>query len=183
MLTPDSRPTFPPSPDTACLEASRDGSAIRGRPGATPAAAHTGDQPSTAPEQPAAGPPDLADAEDSFEGFFTDDILHALVHALPSGDTDTAEEKYQHKAAAIHLLRSFDAQQPVEAALATQAVLAHHAALAAFRRAAQPAQFSDMTSRETGSAARMSTQFRFLLRELDHRQDRPAQPPKSAHKC
>ena len=126
--------------------------------------------------------PDLADAEDPLEGFFTDDILHALVHALPSGDTDTAEEKYQHKAAAIHLLRSFDAQQPVEAALATQAVLAHHAALAAFRRAAQPAQFSDITSRETGSAARMSTQFRFLLRELDHRQDHPAHPPKSEHK-
>src|ERR1700730_7243757 len=121
----------------------QDDVAIGGRSGRTPEAAPADAPPFPAPEQPAAGPPDLADAEHPFEGFFTDDMLHALVHALPSGDTDTAEEKYQHRAAAIPLLRSFDAQQPVEAALATQAVLAHHAALAAFRRAAQPAQFSD----------------------------------------
>ena len=160
MHTPDVSPALRPLLDTSRLEVSRDGAA-----------------PADAPPSPVP-----AEDEDLLEGLFTDDILHALVHALPSGDTDTAEEKYQRKAAAIHLLRSFDAQQPVEAALATQAVLAHHAALAAFRRAAQPAQFSDITSRETGSAARMSTQFRFLLRELDQRQDHPAQPPKAEHR-
>jgi hypothetical protein len=42
-------------------------------------------------------------------------------------------------------------------------------------------EFSDITGRETGSAARMSTQFRFLLRELSDRKDHPVNLPKWEH--
>ena len=42
-------------------------------------------------------------------------------------------------------------------------------------------EFSDITGRETGSAARMSTQFRFLLRELSDRKDHPVHLPKWEH--
>jgi hypothetical protein len=181
MDTSDPRPTFPPPPAASHLEVTQDDVAACFRPWSASEASVTDDQGSPATGQSASGPPDIFGDEDPLDPVFTDDILHALIHALPSAATDTAEEKLRHKAAAIHLLRSLDAQQPVEAALATQAVLAHHAALAAFRRAAQPTQFSDITGRETGSAARMSTQFRFLLRELSDRKDHPVHLPKWEH--
>jgi hypothetical protein len=182
MDTPDLRPTSPPPRDTDHLEVTQDDVAACFRPWAAAEGTATHDQPSPAPEQPgASATSDMAGDEDPLDPVFTDDILHALIHALPSADTDTDQEKHRHKAAAIHLLRSLDAQQPIEAALATQAVLAHHAALAAFRRAAQPGQFSDITGRETGSAARMSTVFRFLLRELSDRKDHPVHLPKWEH--
>jgi hypothetical protein len=125
-----------------------------------------------------ANTPDTAGDEDPLETLFADDLLHALVQGLPSADTDSAEQKVRRKTAALYLLHSFDTQQPIEDALATQAVLAHHAALAAYRRAAREGEFSDTVGRETGSAARMSNQFRYLLRELAHRQNRPARPTK-----
>jgi hypothetical protein len=181
MDTPDLRPTSPPPPDASRLEVTQDDVAACFRPWSASEGNVTDDQASPAAGQSASGPPDIFGDEDPLDPVFTDDILHALIHALPSAATDTAQEKLRHKAAAIHLLRSLDAQQPVEAALATQAVLAHHAALAAFRRAAQPTQFSDITGRETGSAARMSTQFRFLLRELSDRKDHPVHLPKWEH--
>ncbi len=182
MDASDPRPTFPPPPDTAHLEVTQDDVAACFRPWAVLEGASTNDRRSPTPDQPgASGASGMAGDEDPLDPVFTDDILHALIHALPSADTDTAQEKLRHKAAAIRLLRSLDAQQPIEAALATQAVLAHHAALAAFRRAAQPGQFSDITGRETGSAARMSTQFRFLLRELSDRKDHPVHLPKWEH--
>jgi hypothetical protein len=181
MDTSDS-PRPPPPPNTSHLEVTDDDVAACFRPWAAPPEASSHGLPSDAADQPAAsGSSDMAGDEDPLDPVFTDDILHALIHALPAADTDTAQEKLRHKAAAIQLLRSLDAQQPIEAALATQAVLAHHAALAAFRRAAQPGQFSDITGRETGSAARMSTVFRFLLRELNDRKDHPVHLPKREH--
>src|SRR6185437_284783 len=78
--------------------------------------------------------------EDPFDPVFTDETLLSIVQGMAFGATDTAEQKTKRKFAAMHLLRSLDAQQPVEAALASLAVLAHHAALAAYRRAARVPQ-------------------------------------------
>ena len=61
--------------------------------------------------------------DDPFDTFFTDETLRAIVQALPVAPSDTADDRLRRNAAAMHLLRSLDAGHPVEAALATQAVL------------------------------------------------------------
>jgi hypothetical protein len=109
--------------------------------------------------------------EDPLDPIFTDDTLHALLQALPSAATDTADHKLRRKFAAIQLLRSLDAQEPVEAALATQAVLFHYASLAALRRAMRSPPSSEISAGyETASAARASTLFCRLLHELTWKQ-------------
>ncbi len=157
MATPD--PTPPEPPDTGHLEITQDDVALSFRPFVAP-------DPNSPPDPTTPRPPD----EDPLDPVFTDDTLHSLVHALATAGTDTADEKLRRKVASMHLLRSLDAQQPVEAALATQAVLFHYASVAALRRAAVPDQFSDILSREIASAAKASTLFSRLLHELAWKQ-------------
>jgi hypothetical protein len=114
------------------------------------------------PEQPEADP---------FDATFTDDALRALVEALPAGASDTADDKLCRKAAAMHLLRSLDAQHPIEAALATQAVLAHYWSVAAFHRATTSGHLPGTTASEIDTALRSSERFCHLLNELDRWQD------------
>ena len=111
------------------------------------------------------------DEQDPLDPLFTDDLLHTMVHAIPSPDTDTAEQKHRRKAAAMVLLRALDAQEPVEAAIAAHAVLAHHAALTSFRRAAQPNQSPAFADRQNGTAAILSGAFCRLLHTLEWRQN------------
>lgn len=157
MATPT--PTQPQPPDPDHLEVTQDDVARSFRPFVAP-------DPNSPPDPTIPRPPD----EDPLDPIFTDDTLHSLVHALATAGTDTADEKLRRKVASMHLLRSLDAQQPVEAALATQAVLFHYATVAALRRAAVPDQFSDILSREIGSAAKASTLFGRLLHELAWKQ-------------
>jgi hypothetical protein len=150
-------------PDTSYLEITAEDVAASFRPWADPKPA--------SPSDPAAPrPPD----DDPLDPLFTDDTLHSLVRALPTSATDTADDKLRRKFAAMHLLRSLDAQQPVEAALATQAVLFHYASMAALRRATRSPPASEISAGyETASAARASTLFCRLLHELAWKQ-RPA---------
>jgi hypothetical protein len=134
-------------------------------------------RPWTGAPSPEGEPPDQADHEDPLPPVVAADILHSLVSSLAAGVKDTPEDKLRRKAAALHMFRRLDAQQPVEAALATHAVLAHYAAVAAFRRSGLPGQFSDITSRENGSAIRMSKEFRSLLGALESLQDQPSLLP------
>jgi hypothetical protein len=120
-----------------------------------------------APQNPRLPPPSN---EDPLDPIFTDDTLLALVKALPAAATDNSDDKLRRKAAAMHLLRSLDAQQPVEAALANQAVLFHYAALAALRRAALPDQPANISHREIASAGRATALFCRLLHELAWKQ-------------
>jgi hypothetical protein len=109
------------------------------------------------PQQPEADP---------FDTFFTDETLRAIVQALPVTATDTAEDRLRRNAAAMHLLRSLDAGHPVEAALATQAVLSHFWSVAAFHRAAA-CLLPGTTASEIDTALRSSDRFCQLLSELD----------------
>lgn len=128
---------------------------------------------SASPPDPMTPPPP---DDDPLGSLFIDDTLHAMVQALPVGATDTADAKLRRKAAALRLLRSLDAQEPVEAALASQAVLFHYASVAALRRATRMPPFTNvMAGYETASAARASTLFCRLLHELTLRQ-RPSPP-------
>jgi hypothetical protein len=109
--------------------------------------------------------------EDPLDPIFTEEVLRSLIEALPHGPTDTPTDKLRRKVAAMHLLRSLDAQQPVEAALAAQAVLFHHATMAAGRRAARTDPPTESTAAyETATAARASTLFCHLVRELERKQ-------------
>jgi hypothetical protein len=109
---------------------------------------------------------------DPLDPIFADDALYAMVQALPTSHVDTADRKLRRKASAMHLLRSLDAQQPVEAALATQAVLFHYASLAALRRATRSPPASEVSAGfETASAARASALFCRLLHELAAKQE------------
>jgi hypothetical protein len=123
------------------------------------------------PEHPASPNLPPPPPEDPFDPVFTDETVLAIVQGIAFDDTDSAEQKDKRKLAAMHLLRSLDAQQPVEAALATQAVLAYHAALAAYRRAARSPQATAASAgQDTAHAARMSTIFCKLLHELRDKQ-------------
>jgi hypothetical protein len=144
MATPTPPQPQPPDPDH--LEVTQDDVALSFRPFVAP-------DPNAPPDPTIPRPPD----EDPLDPIFTDDTLHSLVHALATAGTDTADEKLRRKVASMHLLRSLHAQQPVEAALATQAVLFHYASVAAL-------------SREIGSAAKASTLFSRLLHELAWKQ-------------
>ncbi len=104
--------------------------------------------------------------EDPFDTFFTDETLRAIVEALPVTPTDTADDRLRRNAAAMHLLRSLDAGHPVEAAIATQAVLAHFWSVAAFHRATA-CLLPGTTASEIDTALRSSDRFCQLLGELD----------------
>jgi hypothetical protein len=104
--------------------------------------------------------------EDPFDTFFTDETLRVLVQALPVTSTDTADDTLRRNAAAMHLLRSLDVGHPVEAALATQAVLAHFWSIAAFHRATA-CLLPGTTASEIDTALRSSNRFCQLLNELD----------------
>jgi hypothetical protein len=105
--------------------------------------------------------------EDPFDTFFTDETLRAIVQALPVTETDTADDRLRRNAAAMHLLRSLDAGHPVEAALATQAVLSHFWSVAAFHRATTSGLHPGTTASEIDTALRGSDRFCQLLSELD----------------
>jgi hypothetical protein len=105
--------------------------------------------------------------QDPFDTFFTDETLHAIVQALPVIATDTADDRLRRNAAAMHLLRSLDAGHPVEAAIATQAVLSHFWSVAAFHRATSAGQLPGTTASEIDTALRSSDRFCQLLSELD----------------
>jgi hypothetical protein len=164
MPPPNEIATVKP-PGTSHLDVTDDDVAASFRPWVSPHSA--------SPSDPMTPPPD----DDPLGSLFIDDTLHALVQALPAGATDTVDAKLRRKAAALHMLRSLDAQEPVEAALASQAVLFHYASVAALRRATRMPPFTNiMAGYETASAARASTLFCRLLHELALRQ-RPASPP------
>ena len=74
--------------------------------------------------------------QDPLDPSFTDDLLHALAAALPSPEQETDVHKRRRQAAAMAVLRSFDAQEPAEAMLASHVVLAHQFTLECYRRAA-----------------------------------------------
>ena len=95
-----------------------------------------------------------------------------MMTALPSPERETVDQKTHRVTAAIIALRSFDAQEPIEAMLATHVVLAHHAAMACYRRAAQANQPPALASRLFGNAANLSRTMISALRSLDQRQDR-----------
>jgi hypothetical protein len=165
MPPPDETAIVKP-PAISHLDVTDDDVAASFRPWVSPLSASPSD-PTTQP------PPD----DDPLGSLFIDDTLHALVQALPAGATDTADAKLRRKAAALKLLRSLDAQEPIEAALASQAVLFHYASVAALRRATRmPPSSNVMAGYETASAARASNLFCRLLHELTLKQ-RPASPP------
>jgi hypothetical protein len=151
----------------------------------------TNQQPDTSNPQPA-DPPNQSDAarcfrardpnrprqrstqddEDRLPPLFTDDLLATMMASLPAPERETVEQKTDRVTAAIIALRSFDAQEPIEAMLATHVVLAHHAALACYRRAAQDNQPPALASRLFGNAANLSRTLTGVLRSLEQRQDR-----------
>ncbi len=159
MPQPNETPISPPN--ASHLEVTAEDIAASFRPWAAPD--------SETPADPAA--PDPIDV-DPLDPIFTDDALYAMVQAIPTFHADTAERRLRRKASAMHLLRSLDAQQPVEAALATQAVLFHFASLAALRRATRSPASSEISAGfETASAARASALFCRLLHELAWKQE------------
>jgi hypothetical protein len=105
------------------------------------------------------------------DAVFTDDLLHALIAALPSPDWETESHKTRRRAAAVVALRSFDAQDPAEAMLATHAVLTHHFAMECYRRAATSSRTADLNTRLLGTAAMLSRTLGGTLHALRERQD------------
>jgi hypothetical protein len=95
-----------------------------------------------------------------------------MMASLPSPERESGQQKTDRVTAAIIALRSFDAQEPIEAMLAAHVVLAHHAALECYRRAAQNNQPPALASRLYGNAANLSRTMTGALHSLDHRQDR-----------
>jgi hypothetical protein len=112
------------------------------------------------------------DDADRLPPLFTDDLLRTLMVSLPATAQETVEQKTDRVTAAIIALRSFDAQEPIEAMLAAHVVLAHHAALACYRAAAQENQPPALASRLFGNAANLSRTLTGVLRNLEQRQDR-----------
>jgi hypothetical protein len=108
---------------------------------------------------------------DALDPTFTDDLLHSLAVALPSPDQETRECKARRLAAAVVVLRSLDAQQPVEAMLATHAVLAHHFALECYRRAATSSQTAELNTSLLGTAAMLSRTLGATVQALRNPRD------------
>jgi hypothetical protein len=149
-------------------------------------------QPDTTDRQPPL-PPDLSDTahcfraehpkavseaqdqddDDHLHPLFTEDLLHAMMAALASPEQEPDQCRRRRKAAAVIALRSLDAREPVEAMLATHVVLAHHAAIRCYRRAAQDDLPPAIASRLFGNAANLSRTMTGVLRNLHERQDRP----------
>ena len=151
----------PPPPPNSHLEVTAEDLALSFRPW---------DPANSADPQLPSPPP-----EDPLDPVFTDDTLFTLIQALPAAATDPADRKLRRKVAAMHLLRSLDAQQPVEAVLATQAVLFHYNAMDALRCAARSPQPTETSAgHQTARAGRACTLFCRLLNELAKKQDHPA---------
>ncbi len=112
-------------------------------------------------------------ADDPIDPLFTDDLLHALAIALPSPEQETEGQQHRRRAAAVVALRSFDAREPVEATLATHAVLAHHFTMECYRRAANSSQTPNLNTRLLGTAAMLSRTLGGTLHTLARRQDEP----------
>ena len=110
--------------------------------------------------------------DDSIPPVFTDDLLRMMIAALPSIEHLTDEQRSDRVAAAMLALRAFDPKEPIEAMLATHAVLAHHAALTCYRRAAHGNQPAAIASRLFGSAATLSRTLGGVLRNLEERRER-----------
>ncbi len=130
------------------------------------------------PAAPAGDPPNQPRtssllADEALDPAFTDDTLGALVAGLPSPAQQSDEQKQRRQAAAFSALRSFDAQDPAEAMLATHAVLAHHFAMECYRRAARSSQTSNLNTRLLGTAALLTRTMGGLLNALEQRQDEP----------
>jgi hypothetical protein len=115
------------------------------------------------------GPPDK---EDPLPPLFTDDLLHAMVSALPAPDDETPQQMGLRIAAAVVALRSLDAQEPIEAMLATHVILASQAAHACYRHAGKPNQTPALASRYFGNATNLTRTAIGVLRALEQRQDR-----------
>jgi hypothetical protein len=129
----------------------------------------TTDDTLTSPPDDAAAPP----ADGLLDPLFTDDLLYALAAALPSPEQEADGLKHRRHAAAILALRSFDAREPVEAMLATHAVLAHHFTMECYRRAARSSQTPNLNTRLLGSAAALSRIMGSTLHTLEQRQEEP----------
>jgi hypothetical protein len=115
----------------------------------------------------------LPPVEEPIDPVLTEDMLRAFAVALPSPGLDSAEQKERRRIAAFMALRSFDAQGPAEAMLATHAVLAHHFAMECYRRAALSSRTSDLDIELLGTAAMLSRTMDGMLNTLEARQDEP----------
>jgi hypothetical protein len=114
-----------------------------------------------------------APADNPIDPIFTDDLLHGLAVALPTPERPTEAQQHRRTAAAVAALRSFDAKDPVEAMLATHAVLAHHFTMECYRRAARSSQTPNLNTRLLGTAAVLSRTMGGTLHILEHRQEEP----------
>jgi hypothetical protein len=112
-------------------------------------------------------------ADDPFDPAFTDDMLHALVAALPGPGAETPQQKDRRLAAAFNALRSFDAQAPAEAMLATHAVVAHHFAMECYRRAASSSHTASLDTKLLDTAAMLSRTMGGILDSLQEAPDEP----------
>jgi hypothetical protein len=112
-------------------------------------------------------------ADDPFDPAFTDDMLHALAVALPWPGAETAQQKDRRLAAAFNALRSFDAQAPAEAMLATHAVGAHHFAMECYRRAASSSHTASLDTKLLDTAAMLSRTMGGILDSLQEAPDEP----------
>jgi hypothetical protein len=111
---------------------------------------------------------------DPLDPVFTDELLTALAVALPLPERDIEVQGQRRVAAAVAALRSFDAQDPAEAMLATHAVLAHHFALECYRRAARSGTTSNLNTRLLGTAAMLSRTMNASLHTMEQqRQEEP----------
>ena len=157
-MSSDTDPSAPAPPTKPHLEVTPDDVALSFRPWGP-----------AIPADPSVPPPP---PEDPLDPIFTDDALFTLVQALPPGATDTDDRKLRRKIAALHLLRSLDAQQPVEATLAAQAVLFHYHTMAALHRAARMPQPTDTSAGyDMAAAGRASTLYVRLLNALAKQQE------------
>jgi hypothetical protein len=101
-----------------------------------------------------------------------DDPLAAMLAPIERG---TDQQRHRGAAAAAVLLRSLDAQEPIEAVLATQAVLAHRTAMQCLRSVAQQHDLpAALASRLLGRAATLSNAMLSTVRAIDRRQARAA---------
>lgn len=142
-------------------------------PGDHPRTLDPGDRP-RAPDSVSCFRAEHPEEEDPLGPLLTDDLLYTMMAALPSTEQDTEQQKNRRQAAAAIALRSFDAQEPIEAMLATHVVLAHHAGLACYRFAARDNHPPALASRLFGNAANLSRTLAGVLRNLEQRQDRAA---------
>jgi hypothetical protein len=112
-------------------------------------------------------------ADDPLDPTFTDDMLHALAAALPWPGAETPQQKDRRLTAAFSALRSFDAQAPAEAMLATHAVIAHHFAMECYRRAACSSHTASLDTKLLDTAAKLSRTMGGMLDALGDGQDEP----------